>query len=251
MLSLLLSSWSVSVCMPNNFGYWQDQIKRPWSRSGRYCSCPLTMLPPVSFPLLVVNVSVMPVCLLHGVHGCAEIGTLVHMIFGYLTLPMVIDTLLVVLAVHTFLLMWFVVICDPPPTCCSQCNHISVFQQLHQSYQHCCLARRLLFFCKLEWGEADVFIAVRGHHYDWVMVVESLFDNQRNIDKVGVSKRFFAVYIMQETLLKFCRMVKTKPKLNFFGSVSIRFWIKNPKTVWCHSWKFAFSSGCRLKRVWT
>ena len=65
-------------------------------------------------------------------------------------------------------------------------------------------------FCKLGWGEPDVFIAVRGHDYDWVVVVESLFENQRNIGIVGVNKRSFAVlHITQKPLRECCRMVKT------------------------------------------
>ena len=67
-------------------------------------------------------------------------------------------------------------------------------------------------FCKLGWGETDVFIAVRGKDYDWVVVVECLFDNQRKIDIVRVNKISFAVCITQEPLRECCRMVKTKQK---------------------------------------
>ena len=55
-------------------------------------------------------------------------------------------------------------------------------------------------FCKLGWGETDVFLAVRGHDYDWVVIVGSLFDIQRNIDIVVVNKRYFAVHIIQAPL---------------------------------------------------
>jgi hypothetical protein len=72
------------------------------------------MLPPVSFPLLVGNVPVRPVYLLHAIHGCAEVGTLVHVIFGWLTLPLVIDTLVAVPADHIFLLLSFADIYEPP-----------------------------------------------------------------------------------------------------------------------------------------
>ena len=56
-------------------------------------------------PLLVGNVLVRPVCLLHTIHDCVEVGTLVHVIFGWLAPPLVIDTLLAVLADHIFLLL--------------------------------------------------------------------------------------------------------------------------------------------------
>jgi hypothetical protein len=90
-----------------------------------------------------VNVSVRPVCLLHGIHGCVEIGTLVHIIFGYLTLPVVIDTLLVVLAAHTFLLMWFVVMCEPPPP-----PHMLLTIQPHFSFSAAASISSTLVSCK-------------------------------------------------------------------------------------------------------
>jgi hypothetical protein len=64
-----------------------------------------------------------------------------------------------------------------------------------------------------------------------MVFVESLFDNQRNIDEVGVSKRFFAVYIMQETLHKFCMMIKMKQ--NFEKTK------KNKKTRFFLIWKIS------------
>ena len=125
---------------------------------------------------------------------------------------MVIDVLLAVLADHTFFF----------------CGLLSCVNLLHaadnaiefQAFSSCInlinigvLQGGFFVFCKLEWGKADVIIAVRGHDSDWVVVVESLFQNQRNIDLVGVSKRPFKVCIMQVNICKCCRMVKTK--LNF------------------------------------
>ena len=68
-------------------------------------------------------------------------------------------------------------------------------------------------FCKLGWGEADVLIAFRGQYYYWLVVVKSLFENQRDIDIVEVNKRSFTVHITQRPLGKCLRMVKMKLNL--------------------------------------
>ena len=148
-------------------------------------------------PLLVGNVPVRPVFLLHTIHGCAEVGTLVHMIFGWLALPMVIHALLAVLADHTFQLLWYPVICEPPPHVADNTTTFQSFSSFINLINIGVLQGGLIVFCTLGWGEADVFIAFRGQDYDWLVVVESLFENQRNIDIVGVNKRSFAVHITQ------------------------------------------------------
>ena len=151
--------------------------------------------------------------------------------FGWLTLLMVIDTLLAEYADHTFCLLWFAVLCKPTP-------HIADNATIYQALNSCInlinigvLQGGFFVFCKLGWGEADVFIGVRGHDYDWVVVVESLFDIQINKDIIGVNKRSFAVHITQVTLRKCCRMIKSKlifKKPNFFWLCKkIVFLIKN------------------------
>ena len=135
-------------------------------------------------PLLVGNVPVRPVCLLHAIHGCAEVGTLVHVILADLLFLWWLTLYWQCLQI-TYSFFCGLLPSVSHPTCCWQCNCISGFQQLYQSHQHCCLQGGFSVFCKLRWGEPDVFIAVRGHDYDWVVVVESLFDNQSNIVIVG------------------------------------------------------------------